>query len=167
MESEDRLAALGARVATRENVDSAPKASVGPFRVTEGLVGRGIDGVVFPGSVGLPGGGTLRWQYGLSTAAILGQAWDDAAPVLAALGGPVRLRLLRAVLEGRGRTVELAELPGVGSTGSLYHRLRELVAGGWLAPAGKAAHRVPGERVVPLLAVLASSDARATGETTR
>lgn len=144
-----------------------PTSSESPFWVTEGLVERRLDGVVFAGVAELPGGGTIRWQYGLPTPTVLGQTWDEAAPVLAALGSPVRLRLLHAVLEGRGRTAELAELPDVGSTGSLYHHLRELVAAGWLSPAGKAAHRIPGERIVPLLAILVATDALKANEGTR
>ena len=164
MESKHRLDALEARVAALEIVKVPPNLSQDPFWVTEGLAQRNLKGVVFSGLVDLPEGGTIRWQYGLPAATIVGQAWDDAAPPLAALGSPVRLRLLRSVLEGRGRTTELAELSDVGSTGSLYHHLRELVAAGWLSSAGKAAHRIPVERIVPLLTILAASDALKPGE---
>ena len=151
------MIALEVRVDALEAGGTLSVSSEGTFWVTEGLTQRGLDGVVFSGVVGLPEGVILRWQYGLPMD--LGQSWDDAALPLAALGSPIRLRLLRAILEGRGRTAELAELPGVGSTGSLYHHLRELVAAGWLSPSGKAAHRIPGARIVPLLTILAASDA--------
>ena len=163
-EGRARLDALEVRVAALERGPALAPTPESAFWITEGLVQRGFDGIAFSGAVGVPALGTIRWQYGLPTATLLGQAWDEAASPLAALGNPVRLRLLRAVLEGRGRTAELAELPDVGSTGSLYHHLRELVVAGWLTVAGKAAHRIPGERIVPLLVILAASDALKTAE---
>src|SRR5689334_4378883 len=50
---------------------------------------------------------------------------------LAALGHPVRLRLLLAVLRGATGTAELAEVPGIGTSGRIYHHTRTLTAAGW------------------------------------
>ena len=52
----------------------------------------------------LPGGEQYGWQVGLPAAPLLARDWQDAAPVLAALGHPLRLELLRRVLAGE-RTV--------------------------------------------------------------
>ncbi|MFB9994748.1 ArsR/SmtB family transcription factor [Deinococcus oregonensis] len=120
---------------------------------------QGFDGVLFAGQVNAPEGGTVAWQYGLPTRAFLNQEWDPAASVLAALGSPPRLRLLRAILKGQTRNAELAQLDEVGSTGQLYHHLRELVAAGWLKSTGRGIHCIPGERVVPLLIILAATEA--------
>ncbi|UBV44717.1 winged helix-turn-helix domain-containing protein (plasmid) [Deinococcus taeanensis] len=158
----DHLAQLEARLAALEQqitpaAPPRPPASNTLWALNH-LQEHGVDGVLFAGQVNLPVGGTVAWQYGLPTRSYFAQDWDAAAPVLAALGSPARLRLLRAILNGQTRNADLASLDEVGSTGQLYHHLRELVAAGWLKPAGRGAHRVPGERVVPLLTILAATE---------
>lgn len=70
-----------------------------------GLVGDAAadGGVLFTGAVRLPAGERYEWQYGALTAGLLGTDedrpdWTEAAEPLAALGHPVRLRLLREIL---------------------------------------------------------------------
>lgn len=130
-----------------------------PLWALRQLQAQGFDGVLFAGQLDAPGVGRVAWQYGLSARTLLTQDWDAASPVLAALGHPARLRLLRAVLGGQIRNADLSGLEGVGSTGQLYHHLRELVAAGWLKPAGRGSHRLPPERTVPLLIILAATEA--------
>jgi hypothetical protein len=77
--------------------------------------------------------------------------------VLAALAQPVRLRLLLAVLNGRHTSAELGQIDGSGTTGQLYHHLRQLVAAGWLRSAGRGQYQIPPERVIPLLVALAAA----------
>jgi hypothetical protein len=69
----------------------------------------------------------------------------------------VRLLLLREILQGARTTSELAAHERLGTTGQLYHHLRQLVAAGWLRTTARGQYRVPGERVVPLLTVLAAA----------
>lgn len=45
----------------------------------------------------------------------------------------------------------------IGYTGQLHHHLRQLVAAGWLQSAGRGRYRVPAQRVVPLLAIVAAA----------
>ncbi len=45
----------------------------------------------------------------------------------------------------------------LGTTGQPYHHLRQLVAAGWLRAGGHGRYDVPGERVVPLLVILAAA----------
>ena len=130
-----------------------------PLWALQQLQAQGFDGVLFAGQLDAPGVGRVAWQYGLSAHTLLTQDWDAASPMLAALGHPARLRLMRAVLSGQIRNADLSELPGVGSTGQLYHHLRELVAAGWLSPAGRGSHRIPAKRMVPLLTILAATEA--------
>ncbi|RJF72622.1 ArsR family transcriptional regulator [Deinococcus cavernae] len=158
-----RLQALEERVtALEQQLTSAPtvrEKQLADFWILHGLQERQIDGVTFAGNVTLPDQGEVQWQFGLSTPTLLGQEWEAAAPVFAALGHPARLQLLKAVLEGQTRNAELSQLEDLGSTGQLYHHLRELVAAGWLKTAGRGAHRVPAERLVPLLIMLTASEA--------
>ncbi|WP_055600494.1 ArsR/SmtB family transcription factor [Streptomyces aureus] len=120
--------------------------------------GRGEDGaVVFTGSVGLPTRERYEWQFGAFTGQLFEEDWADAAESFAALGHPVRLRLLREILGGRRTAAELAELEETGTTGQIYHHLRLLTGAGWLRTVGRGRYEVPGARVVPLLVVLTAA----------
>jgi hypothetical protein len=117
-------------------------------------------GVVFAGSAPLPSGERYEWQWGRPTGYLFGDDaidWADLAPALAALAHPVRLRLLRRVLGGAHSTAELADDEALGTTGQLYHHLRQLAAAGWLRATGRGRYAVPGERVVPLLVILTAA----------
>lgn len=156
-----RLDALESRVraleAPRGEAGTPPPASGSDtFWALDGLRARAEapGGVLYTGSVDLPDGGHVDWQYGLTTDDVLGRDWAASAPVLAALGHPVRLTLLRAVVHGTRTVAEMAELEGVGTTGQVYHHVRQLVAAGWLHTL-HGRYAVPVERVVPLLTVLA------------
>lgn len=129
------------------------------FWALEGLRGRRgdhpetADGLVMlTGSLELPTGEPVEWQQAAATAQVIDTDWSANAAVLAALGHPVRLELLRRVLRGARTTAELAD--ELGSTGQLHHHLRQLVSAGWLAQRGRGAYEVPVARVVPLLVIL-------------
>ncbi|MFD4690280.1 helix-turn-helix domain-containing protein [Streptomyces sp. NBC_00683] len=173
MELEERVAELERRLAVLEQAaDSGgtPSLGDGDFWALAGLkdqLGRlGEDaadgGVLFTGAVRLPAGERYEWQYGALTAGLLGSDedrpdWADAAEPLAALGHPVRLRLLREILGGRRTAAELAELDETGTTGQIYHHLRLLTGAGWLHTTGRGRYEVPAARVVPLLVVLTAA----------
>lgn len=157
-----RLRAVEARLGTEraggDRPDGPPvRADAGTFWVLEGLRERlaGVEGggVVLAGTVETALG-SADWQYGLTTAALLDldlDAADTVAARLSALGHPVRLRLLLAVLRGHASPAALADLDGMGTTGQVYHHVRTLTAAGWLRSGGRGQLHVPAERVVPLL----------------
>ncbi|MFE5660445.1 ArsR/SmtB family transcription factor [Streptomyces sp. NPDC056517] len=119
---------------------------------------RGEDGaVVFTGTVRLPTEERYEWQLGAFTGQLFEEDWADAAESFASLGHPVRLRLLREILGGRRTAAELAELEETGTTGQIYHHLRQLTGAGWLRTVGRGRYEVPGARVVPLLVVLTAA----------
>ncbi|MEV3932874.1 MULTISPECIES: helix-turn-helix transcriptional regulator [unclassified Streptomyces] len=173
MELEDRVAELERRLAVLESAAGGgkPELGVGDFWALDGLkdqleqVGEAAadGGVLFTGAVKLPAGERYEWQYGALTAGLLGSAdedrpdWAEAAEPLAALGHPVRLRLLREILGGRRTAAELAESDDTGTTGQIYHHLRLLTGAGWLHTTGRGRYEVPGVRVVPLLVVLTAA----------
>lgn len=174
VELEERVTALERRLAQLEHAEreqgpgaGEPSALSGrpDFWALEGLraqlseAGAENGGVLFTGSVRLPTGEQYEWQYGRATDQVLeGEDWADTAEVLAALGKPVRLRLLREVLAGRRTAAELAELEDVGTTGQVYHHLRQLTAAGWLRSSGRGRYEVPPGRVVPLLVALTAAE---------
>lgn len=130
------------------------------FWALDGLEARTGDlgGVLYTGSVPTPDG-PVRWQLGTTASELLADDWSaGSAPVaLAALGNPVRLRLLQALAQGDATVTELRALPDVGSTGQVYHHLHQLQAAGWVRQTGRGHYAVPPERLVPLLtAVLVS-----------
>lgn len=79
------------------------------------------------------------------------------SPALAALGHPVRLLLLRQVLSGAGTVAELQQRGKLGTSGQLYHHLRQLANAGWLRVVARGRYAVPPDQVVPLLVVLAAA----------
>ena len=97
----------------------------------EGLRTRvaGVEGgaVLFTGTVDLPTGEHYDWQYGLTVENLMDDDWATWAGTLGALGHPARLLLLRRVLAGVRTTADLAADEGLGTTGQIYHHLRQLV----------------------------------------
>lgn len=147
---------------------AAPAAAATPiddeaqrFFVLTGLrqqLGPGAGGVAYGGLWRKPDGGELRWQIGRTQADVqTGLDWATLAPRLAALGHPVRLALLQALLAGPQQTTALAALPGLGTTGQLYHHLRELQAANWLHSPQRGVYALRDERLIPLLAVLTAA----------
>ncbi|SDD96432.1 ArsR/SmtB family transcription factor [Streptomyces prasinopilosus] len=170
MNLEERVADLERRLAALETAGAAgaarhdaPHPGEGDFWALEGLRNQLTElkaadgGVLFTGAVRLPTGERYEWQHGALTAGLLDEDWPAAAEPLAALGHPVRLRLLREILGGRRTAAELAELDGVGTTGQIYHHLRQLTGAGWLHTTGRGRHEVPAGRVVPLLVLLSAA----------
>jgi hypothetical protein len=167
MKMSERIAAIEERLAALEASPTAASVAVatGPagdaFWVLEGLRERHPDpgAVVFAGSVRLPDDRVLEWQEGLDTDAVLDRDWREAADLLAALGHPVRLALVQRFLAGAA-TVTEATAPtdgaddGFGTSGQVYHHLRQLVAAGWLRSTGSGRYEVPPQRVVPLMSII-------------
>ncbi|SMY11519.1 Helix-turn-helix domain-containing protein [Brevibacterium jeotgali] len=126
-----------------------------PYWVLTGLQDRYPDDdvVLYGGTMSTAAGG-YRWQYGLPTRTVLDGDFADAAPALSALAHPVRLTLLQAVLTGTHATADLAALPGLGTSGQVYHHLNQLSSAGWLRSPRRGRWEVPGERTIPLLALV-------------
>ncbi|RPK94430.1 MULTISPECIES: helix-turn-helix domain-containing protein [Streptomyces] len=166
MELEQRVAELERRLTALERQDSeSPRLGDGALWALGGLKQQLADageaaadgGVLYTGSVRMPTGESYEWQYGALTEALVDGDWADAAESFAALGHPVRLRLLREIFGGLRTAAELAALDGAGTTGQIYHHLRQLTGAGWLHAAGRGRYEVPPARVVPLLVVLTAA----------
>lgn len=82
---------------------------------------------------------------------------DALARVLAALGHPARLTLLRALAEAPRSSQQLQEALGVSSPGQLYHHLKELLATGLVRQVRRSHYEVADHQVVPLLTVFAAA----------
>ncbi|MEU9941963.1 ArsR/SmtB family transcription factor [Streptomyces lavendulae] len=173
MDLEARVAELERRLdALEADPPPRPEPPEGDFWALEGwkerlpALGADTGGVLFTGAVTLPTGERYEWQQAAPTTALLDDGPDGpdggtdgsrTADSLAALGNPVRLRLLREILAGRRTAAELTALDGVGTSGQVYHHLRQLTAAGWLHTTGRGRHEVPGARVVPLLVLMSAA----------
>jgi hypothetical protein len=160
----ERLERLERRVARLESPPGSvradtPELGADAFWALAGLKERAPDSgaILFTGTVELPTGEHYEWQQGHPTAELLADDWSQAAGALTALAHPVRLLLLREILHGARTAAELGAHERLGTTGQLYHHLRQLVSAGWLRTTARGQYAVPGERVIPLLTVLAAT----------
>ncbi len=162
----DRLTALEERVAALEQA-AATTAIATPaatpaldqrFWVLNGLKEQvpPPGAVVFAGAVEVPAG-PVEWQYGALTTQLLDTDWAEFARNLAAIGNPIRLSILQAVINGASTVAELGESANFGTSGQIYHHVNTLTAAGWLVAKGKGRYHVPPERVVPLLVILTAA----------
>lgn len=120
-----------------------------------GLEARAPEGaVLYTGSVQTPAGSVVRWQYAQTGPDLFAEDWSEQAERLAALGNPVRLRILQAVLNGATTAVQLTQEIDAGTSGQVYHHVKDLSAAGWLSSPKRGVFDVPASRVVPLLAIL-------------
>jgi DNA-binding transcriptional ArsR family regulator len=113
--------------------------------------------LLYAGRATTPGGGDLIWQAEHPLPDVLAEGWDEAAVVLAALGSPFRLEIIRALLLGRGTVQELQEIPGLGTSGQLYHHLRDLQSAGVVTQRRRGRYGVAGDKVVPCLIIIAAA----------
>ena len=114
--------------------------------------------VAYGGTAPDADGGTVHWQITRDSTELLETDWSASAGALAALGHPSRLQILQLVASGQAHTAaELARAEGLGTTGQIYHHLRQLVGGGWLRLTTRGRHVVPDDRLVPLLVVLTAA----------
>jgi len=131
------------------------------FWALDGLKTRlapGVGAVMLTGFVPLPTGEQYAWQYGQASEALLGANWLELSKTIAALGHPVRLRLLQLILTGTRSAADLQSLAEFGTTGQLYHHLRQLMTAGWLIQTTRGHYGVPGDRVIPLLVLLLAAE---------
>jgi DNA-binding transcriptional ArsR family regulator len=97
------------------------------------------------------------WQRQDSTRELIEGDWRDLSETIAALSHPMRLEILKHALGQDRSTQDFMALPDMGTTGQLFHHIKALQDAGWLRSLQRGLYGVPGERVVPLLAILAAA----------
>ena len=125
----------------------------GPEFDRDGVAGS----LVYAGRATTPGGGDLSWQAEHALPDVLAEGFQDAAGVLAALGSPFRLEIIRALLLGWETAAQLQEIPGLGTSGQLYHHLRDLQSAGLVTQRRRGRYGVAYDRVVPCLIIIAAA----------
>lgn len=159
-----RLAALEARVAALESpptpTDTQPLSHQEDLWLLNELQNREPfpDGsVIFGGEVTV-GGQRAMYQWQRPTHVLTDNPWDDNLDRLAALAHPIRGAILRRLLAAPATASDLVEEDTVSSTGTAYHHLGALAAGGWIAKDSSGRHSVRTSRVVALLTIIAASE---------
>ncbi len=167
MSDDDRIGALERRVAALEG-EPAPgpepegdrwwllehlARNAGPAFARDGVAGS----VAYGGRVRAPGTGEIVWQMEHPASDVLEGDLDAAAAVLAALGHPVRLNILRRIALGAQTVGELQELAGTGTSGQIHHHLRQLRAAGLIVQQRRNHYAIPADRVVPVLVAVAAA----------
>jgi DNA-binding transcriptional ArsR family regulator len=125
----------------------------GPEFEREDVVGS----LLYAGRATTPGGGDLIWQAEHPLPSVLEESWDNAAGVLAALGNPVRLEIVRRLLLGGVTVQQLQEIPELATSGQLYHHLRELQAAGLVTQHRRGRYGLAPDKVVPSLIIIAAA----------
>jgi DNA-binding transcriptional ArsR family regulator len=95
-----------------------------------------------------------RWimEHGLPE--VTGADWSEAAAILLSLGSPVRLTLLRRLLDGPCNRQALQDALGDTTSGQLYHHLRELQATRIVIQRKRGEYEIAAAALVPLIVVL-------------
>ncbi|WP_370588827.1 ArsR/SmtB family transcription factor [Pseudonocardia sp. C8] len=126
-------------------------------RGSGGAAATGAGTVRYAGEVALHG--EVAWSIQYDAGAALALDDEPRTAVLAALGHPVRVRIVRGLLHGPRGTAELTEVAELASTGQLYHHLRALTHAGLVEQDGRGSYRIAPRAVVPTLVLLtAASD---------
>lgn len=86
------------------------------------------------------------------------EPWDENLERLAALAHPVRGAILRRLLAAPATVAELVDEHLASSTGTAYHHLGALQAGGWITKESGGRHALRTARVVPLLTIIAATE---------
>lgn len=110
-------------------------------------------GVVYAGSVDV-GLGHVEYQWGRPTEHLLESDWAEHAEAVGSLGHPLRLALLRRLLDAEHTVAQLVDELGLASTGVAYHHLSALQNGGWVTSPRRGTWTIPASRIVPLLAII-------------
>lgn len=113
--------------------------------------------VVFAGEVEV-GGRQALYQWQRTTHALTDEPWDGNLERLAAVAHPARGAVLRRLLAAPATAAELVAEGIVSSTGTAYHHLGALAAGGWTAKESGGRHSVRTARIVPLLTIIAAAE---------
>lgn len=138
---------------------SSPAAPADPFFLLHALQREvpSPGAVAYVGSVDLAAG-HVEYQWGRPTAALLEADWAERAEPLAALGHPLRLAMLRLLVDAERTVAEIVDALELASTGVAYHHLHQLQAGGWVHTPRRGVWAVPVARIIPLLAILTAVD---------
>jgi DNA-binding transcriptional ArsR family regulator len=105
----------------------------------------------------------FRFQQTLTIASIFEAEPEVFAQIFAALSSPHRVIILRTLCERACTAQQLQEVLGMGSSGQLYHHLKELMGAGLITQRERSsAYTIDPAKVVPICAALSVAFSLAT-----
>lgn len=146
------VAELADRVARLEARQAQPVQTVLDGDVEPPEHGR----VVYSG-VGPWQGRSVVWQMERTWADITGHEPSGVVRVLAALASPVRVRIIAALLGGPASTGDLTDRVEAGTSGQLFHHLKELLSAGLVHQPQRGTYALRPQHVLPILAALSAA----------
>lgn len=167
---EERLDEIAGRLSALEGgsatVTRAPQPRLGRLVGLHGDAAIGMPGEA--GVVGYSGSGrfgphTVKVMQSQDLATVLTADPETVAQVFGALASPVRIQLVRALLDGQKTSQELRGVLDDASAGQLYHHLRELLAAGLVVQPARSVYAIALSKVVATcVALVAALDLAAT-----
>ena len=123
-----------------------------------GFVGEASKGSLVYAGVGEFGGNAgISWYVERPIPGILAQDNELLTTVLAALGSPPRMALVKRLFQGVATNKELQDTLGDAvSVGQLYHHVKELVNAGIIEQPKRGLYEIPKYKRIPLAVILAA-----------
>lgn len=131
---------------------------LGALEGLEQRVQHSVGSVLMTGAVTVPRGHRAQSQMQVAAHELFEIDFASRAASLSALAHPVRLQLLQRLLTDASTVEEVREAGDFGTSGQVYHHLRQLVAADWVTSLGSSRYEVPPDRIVPLLVILMAVD---------
>lgn len=155
---EDLIKDLTERVERLEGRPPAPVASV-----LDGTVAAPEHGRVVYSGIGPWQDRAVAWQMERTWTDVLDVEPDAIARVLAALASPTRIRIVEALISRPAGTGDLAERIDAGTTGQLFHHLKDLLAVGIVHQPQRGVYELRPQHALPFLAIVSASIDLAAG----
>lgn len=150
----DRLTALE-RTVSRKHVPAFLAADAGTKPAAP--VGEPGTAILRYSGEGQFGSHPLRVVRGADLQTVLGADPGLVAREFAALASPVRITLLRALLNGPLTSQQLHEELDAGSVGQLYHHLKDLLAAGLVVQPARNRYAIPPSKVVAVCVLMVAA----------
>ena len=132
--------------------------------VLDGTVDAPAHGKVVYSGIGPWQDRALAWQMERTWTDVLDVEPDGIARVLAALASPTRIRIVEALIGGPASTGELAERVDAGTSGQLFHHLKELLAVGIVHQPQRGVYELRPQHALPFLTIVSASIDLAAGD---
>ena len=149
---EDLIRELTDRVERLEGRKPAPIESV-----LDGTVEAPEHGRVVYSGIGPWQDRSVVWQMERTWTDVLDVDPDAIARVLAALASPIRIRIVEALMSGPAGTGEIAARVDTGTSGQLFHHLKELLAIGIVHQPQRGVYELRPQHALPFLAIASAS----------
>lgn len=149
---EELIADLAERVTRLEARDPHP-----PKVVLDGTLEPPERGRVVYSGLGPWADHAVVWQMERTWDEVVDHEPESIARTFSALSSPVRVRIIGALVGGPLSTAALAERIDAGTSGQLFHHLKELLAAGLVRQLRRGVYTLRAQHLLPILAALSAA----------